>query len=68
MKALPCARDFNNSWVDYNAIEIALRPIPSANLYVPYRVTIPTSIGSAVMRAERIDITAADNAQIALTQ
>ena len=61
-------RDFNNPWVDYNAIEIALRPIPSANLYVPYRVTIPTSIGSAVMRAERIDITAADKAQIALTQ
>lgn len=61
-------QDFVNPWVDYNAIEIAMRPIPSANVYVPYRVTIPTSIGSAVMAAERVDITAANKAQIALTQ
>lgn len=61
-------KDFVNPWVDYNAIEIAFRPIPSAGLFVPYRVTIPTSIGSAVMIAERVDITGADKAQIALTQ
>jgi hypothetical protein len=61
-------KDFVNPWVDYNAIEIALRPVPSANLYVPYRVSIPTSLGPAVMSAEKIDITAANKAQIALTQ
>ena len=38
------------------------------NLYVPYRLSIPTSIGSAVMTADRIDITAANKSVIALTQ
>lgn len=54
--------------VDYDAMEIALRPVPSANLYVPYRVTIPTSLGAAVMSAESIWITSANNTEIALTQ
>ncbi len=61
-------KDFANPWVDYNGIEIALRPIPSANVNVPYRLSIPTSIGSAVMTADRIDITAANKSVIALTQ
>lgn len=61
-------KDFANPWIDYGAIEIALRPVPSANIYVPYRVIIPTTIGSAVMSAERVDITASNKAQIALTQ
>ena len=61
-------KDFVNPWVDYSAIEISLRPIPSANVYVPYRVSIPTSLGAAVMTVEQIDITAANKAQIALTQ
>ncbi|MGQ0455753.1 MAG: DUF3108 domain-containing protein [Hyphomicrobium sp.] len=61
-------KDFENPWVDYNAIEIALRPIPSANIFVPYRVTIPTTLGSAVMMAETVDITTAGHAQIALKQ
>jgi hypothetical protein len=33
---------------------------------VPYRVTVPSTLGSAVMDAERINITAADDTQIAL--
>lgn len=61
-------KDFEKSWVDYDAMEIALRPVPSANLYVPYRVTIPTSLGAAVMSAESIRITSANNTEIALTQ
>ena len=61
-------KDFENPWVDYGAIEIALRSIPSAHLYVPYRVTIPTTLGAAIMSAERIDITAPNSAVIALTQ
>ena len=51
-------KDFEKPWVDYSGIEIALRPVPSANLYVPYRVTIPTTLGSAVMTAETVNITA----------
>lgn len=61
-------KDFVKPWVDYSGIEVALRPIPAANALVPYRITIPTSIGSAVMTAERVNITASNNAQIALTQ
>jgi len=49
-------------------MEIALRPVPSANLYVPYSVTIPTTIGTAVMSAESINITASNRTEIALSQ
>jgi Protein of unknown function (DUF3108) len=61
-------KDFTNPWVDYGAIEIALRPVPSAGVYVPYRITVPTTLGAAVMVADRIDITAPNNTVIALTQ
>lgn len=61
-------KDFEDPWVDYNAIEIALRPIPSANIFVPYRVTIPTTLGAAVMMAETVDIITAGQVQIALKQ
>lgn len=47
-------------------IEVAFRPIPSANMLVPYRITIPTPIGNAILTAQRVDITAPGNHQIAL--
>ncbi len=53
-------KDFVNPWVNYDGIEIALRPLPEAGLQVPYQVIIPTSLGSAIMSAESIDIAAAD--------
>jgi len=61
-------KDFVNPWIDYDHIEIALRAIPSAGISVPYRISVPSTVGPAVMTAEQIDITAADNAQIALRQ
>jgi len=61
-------KDFVDPWIDYNRIEIALRPVPSAGLFVPYRITIPTTIGNAEMTADRIDITSGDQEQIALRQ
>jgi Protein of unknown function (DUF3108) len=61
-------KDFENPWVDYSGIEIALRPVPSANLYVPYRVSIPTTLGAAVMTAETVNITASNSTVIALSQ
>lgn len=61
-------KDFENPWVDYNRMEITLRPVPSANIFVPYRVTIPTTLGSAVMVADSVNITTAGQAQIALKQ
>jgi len=61
-------KDFENPWIDYDHIEIALRSIPSAGIYVPYRITVPSTVGPAVMTADTINITAADDQQIALRQ
>jgi hypothetical protein len=49
-----------------SGIEIALRPVPSANLVVPYQVTIPTTMGTAVLTAQRIEIQTQNKGQIAL--
>lgn len=49
-----------------DGIEVALRPVPSADLFVPYQITIPTFAGSATLTSERIDIVTR-NSQIALT-
>ena len=61
-------KDFVNPWIDYDHIEIALRAVPAAGIYVPYRITIPSTIGSAVMAIDTINITAPNNQQIALKQ
>ncbi len=34
-------KDFTDPWIDYNNIELALRAVPKAGIYVPYRITIP---------------------------
>lgn len=46
--------------------EIALRPVPSANLLVPYRVTVATKWGTASMVLHRMDIVTPGQKQIAL--
>jgi len=38
-------------------IEVVLRPIPSANIVIPYQVKIPTFAGSAVLTSQRVEIT-----------
>lgn len=48
-------------------IEIVLRPIPTANIFVPYKVTIPTIAGPATITARKVDITTAQQQQIALS-
>ena len=47
-------------------IEVALRPVPSANLLVPYRVTVATKYGTGTMLLQRMDIVAPGQRQIAL--
>ncbi len=47
-------------------IEVVLRPVPKANILVPYRVTVPTIIGAAVLTSERVDITMPNQQRIAL--
>lgn len=47
-------------------IEVVLRPVPKANILIPYRVTVPTIVGSAVLTSEKVDITMPDRQRIAL--
>ncbi|MFO7297048.1 MAG: DUF3108 domain-containing protein [Pseudomonadota bacterium] len=37
-------------------IEVALRPVPSANILVPYEISIPTIAGPAVLKSQRVEI------------
>jgi hypothetical protein len=47
-------------------LEVALRPVPSANLFVPYQITIPTAVGSATLTSHWVQITTQNKGQIAL--
>ncbi|MFM9847617.1 MAG: DUF3108 domain-containing protein [Hyphomicrobiaceae bacterium] len=49
-----------------SGIEIALRPVPSANLFVPHQITVPTIAGSATLTSHWVQITTQRNGQIAL--
>ena len=51
-----------------NDIEIVLRPLPSANIFVPHRVTIPTFAGSATLTVRRINVVTNNQQQIALVR
>jgi Protein of unknown function (DUF3108) len=61
-------KDFIDPWIDYNHIEVALRAVPTAGVYVPYRITVPSTIGPGVLTLDTINIKAANNQQIALKQ
>lgn len=37
-------------------IEVALRPVPSAGIFVPHTITIPTAAGTATLISERVNI------------
>lgn len=47
-------------------IEVVLRPIPSAKLYVPYQISIPLPVGSAKLTSKRVEIAQAGRPRIAL--
>ncbi len=47
-------------------IELVLRPVPKANVIIPFKVTVPTIIGSAVLTSEQVDITMPDRQRIAM--
>lgn len=57
--------DFRNN-INSSNVEVALRPVPSANLLVPYKVTVATKWGTATMQLHRMDIVAPGQRQIAL--
>jgi hypothetical protein len=47
-------------------IEVSLRPVPSANILVPYQITIPTMLGYATITSKRVEIETPGSPQIAL--
>jgi hypothetical protein len=47
-------------------IEVALRPVPSANVFVPYQISIPTMAGSATIVSKRVEIVSPGKPQIAM--
>jgi hypothetical protein len=49
-----------------DGIEVALRPVPSANVMVPYQITIPTLFGYATIVSKRVEIESPGGPQIAL--
>jgi hypothetical protein len=49
-----------------DAIEVSLRPIPSASVLIPYQITIPTMIGYATITSKRVEIQSPGLPQIAL--
>lgn len=42
-----------------DGIEVVLRPVPGAKLFVPYQITIPMPLGSATLTSKRVEITQA---------
>lgn len=59
--------DESTNFLAHNTdIEIVLRPLPSANIFVPYKVTVPTMAGNAVLVARRVNVVTTGQQQIAL--
>lgn len=46
-------------------IEVSLLPVPNTGLHVPHEIKIPSLVGSAVLKLQKIDIVTSDHKQIA---
>ena len=44
-------------------IEMVLRPVPSANIYVPYEISASTLLGTIRVHSKRVSITPADQSK-----
>jgi Protein of unknown function (DUF3108) len=59
--------DTENSFLaTTDGMELVLRPIPSANIMIPYQITIPTLVGQATLVSKRVEIESPGRPQIAL--
>ncbi|MEO8420303.1 MAG: DUF3108 domain-containing protein [Hyphomicrobium sp.] len=47
-------------------IVLIMRPVPKANVVIPFRLTVPTIVGTAELTSERVDITMPDQQRFAL--
>jgi len=48
------------------SIELVMRPVPKANIVIPYSISVPTIVGTATLTSERVEITMPDQQRIAL--
>ena len=66
----PVAGHKRNSHINHLAksrdMEIVLRPVPSANLLVPYEIVIPTMVGTVSITARSINIVNGSKQRIAM--
>jgi hypothetical protein len=70
VKYRPIAGHVTDSETSYLAttddIEVSLRPVPSANILVPYQISIPTMLGYVNIVSKRVEIETPGSPQIAL--
>lgn len=59
--------DSMRAMTESTGIEVSLRPVPSANLFIPHQITVPTGLGSAILTSVRVDIVTPRNEQIAFS-
>lgn len=57
----------NRKFAANEGMEVTLRPIPSANIVVPYLIVIPTAFGNAVLESKSVQIIAPGDRRIGLT-
>jgi hypothetical protein len=62
------ANDDTRALAQNAGIEVTFRPVAEANLWVPYRVQVPTIAGSVSLEATRYDISVPGMAEIALVE
>lgn len=49
-------------------IEVVMRPVPSASIFVPHEVKVPTALGPVLLSAQLVEIDRPGSAKIALTE
>ena len=59
--------DQTRALAESRGIEIALRPVPGADLFIPQRISVPTVAGTASILVQNVHIVTRHNEQIALS-
>jgi hypothetical protein len=49
-----------------DGIEVVLRPVPAADLFVPYQITVPTGYGTVSIVSRNVEIEGEQQQRIAL--
>jgi hypothetical protein len=62
------ANEATKTYVANRDTEVVLRRIPGTEMLIPYSVTVPTAWGTGSMTAEKIEVTTAAGAKIAMRE